>query len=303
MYALGIDIGGTKTAIGLVTTTGDVVGYDKLPTDQTIEPTKMIERIIVHVKTLLEKHRIDDNQLYGIGIGAPGPLDISHGMITYPPNLPRWRNVPVVKLMSAYFSVPIRLENDASCAAVAEHSFGASQHYTDSLYVTISTGIGAGIISKNTLISGGKGNAGDVGHMVIDPSFGECVCGQYGCFEHICSGTAISREASKLKGTSISTEEAFRLYEAQDKDMVPYLDTVIERMGMALVSLINSLDPEIVVIGGGVSQVGDTLFEPIRHYVKRYTLNKDAGDTPIVPAKLNQEAGIIGAAALVSPEI
>ncbi len=301
MYALGIDIGGTKTAIGLVTAAKEIVGYDKLPTDQTIEPDVMIERIIVSVKALLERHRIEEDQLYGIGIGAPGPLDVSRGMITSPPNLPRWRNVPIVNLIAAHFTIPIRLENDASAAAVAEHTFGASKHYNDSLYVTISTGIGAGIISNNMLISGSKGNAGDVGHMVIDPSFGECVCGQRGCFEHICSGTAISREASKLKGMSVSTEEAFRLYDTKDKDIVPYLDTVIERIGMAFVSLINALDPEIIVIGGGVSQVGDTLFEPIRRYVKRYTLNEDASDTPIVPAKLSQDAGVIGAAALVFP--
>lgn len=301
MYALGIDIGGTKTAIAIVTTSGDIIGRDKLPTDQTIEPKEMIDKIISHAKLLLTMHKIEEDQLYGIGIGAPGPLDISRGMITYPPNLPHWREVPIVEEMSKHFSLPIRLENDASAAAVAEQFFGSSQHYRDSLYVTISTGIGAGIISNHRLISGSKGNAGDIGHMVIDPSFGACVCGQHGCFEHVCSGTAISREASKLKHTSISTEEAFRLYDGKDKDIAPYLDTVIERMGMAFVSLINALDPEIVVIGGGVSQVGDTLFEPIRHYVKCYTLNKDAGDIPIVPAKLNQDAGVIGAAALVFP--
>jgi glucokinase len=301
MYTLGIDIGGTKVALAIVTTQGTVIGRDKLATDQTIEPKEMIDTIATHAKHLLSAHNIKESELYGIGIGAPGPLDSARGMITYPPNLPRWRNVPIVKFMATHFSVPIRLENDASAAAVAEHTFGASKGYNDSLYVTISTGIGAGIISGNTIISGSKGNAGDIGHMVIDPSFGECVCGQYGCFEHSCSGTAISREASKLKGTDISTEEAFRLYETQDTDIVPYLDIVIERMGIAFVSLINTLDPEIIVIGGGVSQAGDRLFEPIRQYVKRYTLNKEAGDTPIVPAKLNQEAGVIGAAALVFP--
>jgi glucokinase len=301
MYALGIDIGGTKTAIAIVKINGDVIDRDKISTDQAIEPKEMIDKIISHAKRLLATHNIKESDLYGIGIGAPGPLDVSRGMITYPPNLPRWRNVPIVKLMTMHFSVPIRLENDASAAAVAEHTFGASKAYNDSLYITISTGIGAGIISENTLISGSKGNAGDIGHMVIDPSFGECVCGQYGCFEHICSGTAISREASKLKGTDISTEEAFRLYGAEDADIVPYLDTVIERMGMAFVSLINALDPEVIVVGGGVSQAGDRLFEPIRQYVKRFSLNKDAGGTPIVPAKLNQEAGVIGAASLAFP--
>src|SRR5690554_3210611 len=139
MYALGIDIGGTKVALAIVTTQGTVIGRDKLATDQTIEPKDMIDTIVTHTKQLLSTHNIKEDELFGIGIGAPGPLDSARGMITYPPNLPRWRNVPIVKLIARHFTVPIRLENDASAAAVAEHTFGASKDYNDSLYVTIST--------------------------------------------------------------------------------------------------------------------------------------------------------------------
>lgn len=299
MYAIGIDIGGTKIALAIVNKNGEVIARDRLITDTAVQPRIMISQIIVSIKDMLSKQNITEEELCGIGIGAPGPLDISRGMITYPPNLPLWRNVSIVDDLSKHFSVPIRIENDASAAAVAEQHLGNGVGFKDILYVTISTGIGAGIISNYQLVSGSKGNAGDIGHMVIDPGFGECTCGQLGCFEHICSGTAISREVSKRKGSFISTEEAFRLYKDKDEIITIYLDQVINRMGMAFTSMINTLDPEIIIIGGGVSQVGETLFQPIRDYVKKFTLNREAGDTPIVPAKLNQEAGVIGAALLM----
>lgn len=299
MYALGIDIGGTKTAIAIMNVSGTIISHDQLKTSTHVAPEVMLDRIIICAKKLLEKSDVTEKTLLGIGIGAPGPLDLFRGMITYPPNLPLWREVRIVDYISQHFSVPIHLENDASAAALAEHHFGAGHGHKNILFVTISTGIGAGIIANNTLISGGIGNAGDVGHMVVDPSFGLCVCGQLGCFEHICSGTAISREASRLKKMPLSTKDVFQLYREKEPVITPYLDKVIERMGMAFVSLINTLDPEIVIIGGGVSQAGDILFEPIRHYVTRFTLNKDAAHTPIVPAELNQTAGVIGAAALI----
>ncbi|GEM04785.1 glucokinase [Halolactibacillus miurensis] len=299
MYAVGIDIGGTKTALAIVDQSGKILSRTKLVTDTSIDPSRMIKSIIETVKQMLVDHDIKEEMLAGIGIGAPGPLDISCGMITYPPNLPLWRNVSIVADFKKQFNVPVRLENDASAAAVAEHHLGNGRGHKDILYVTISTGIGAGIISNNQLLSGNKGNAGDIGHMVVDPSFGECTCGQLGCFEHVCSGTAISREASKIKGITISTAEAFSLYKEKDEEITRYLDVVINRMGMAVTAMINTLDPEIIVIGGGVSQAGETLFQPIRDYVKQFTLNRDASDTPIVPAELNQEAGVIGAALLM----
>lgn len=299
MYAVGIDIGGTKTALAIVNKDGEVISRKKLVTDTTIEPTLMISRMVEAVKEMLIEESIKETELTGIGVGAPGPLDISRGMITYPPNLPLWRNVAIVEEIKQHFDVPVRLENDASAAAVAEQHLGHGVGYKDILYITISTGIGSGIISNHRLVSGSKGNAGDIGHMVIDPAFGQCTCGLFGCLEHICSGTAISREASKIKGTTISTAEAFRLYEEKDEEITEYLDVVINRMGMAFTSMINALDPEVIIIGGGVSQVGEPLFNPIRAFVKDHTLNRDAGDTPIVPAKLNQDAGVIGAALLM----
>jgi len=134
---------------------------------------------------------------------------------------------------------------------------------------------------------------------VIDPSFGTCSCGQKGCLEHICSGTAISREGSRIKKAPLSTKEVFDLYLSNDSDIQPYLTKVLETLGAAVVSLINTFDPESVIIGGGVTQVGSPLFDFIIDYVKQYTLNPDARQTPILKAGLDQNTGVIGAAGLI----
>lgn len=296
---IGIDIGGTKVAIGLLNTKGTLLAKKVVPTDQTISPEAMIKEIYQHTVKLLSENSTSKEEILGIGIGAPGPIDTKTGQITSPPNLPDWRNIPVVDLFKQHFQLPIYFENDASAAALAEKWLGAGQADTDFVYITISTGIGAGIYSNKQLLTGARGNAGDIGHTVIDPSFGQCVCGQFGCLEHIASGTAIAREGSKLMGDKLSTLDVFSLYKEGEPQIVDYLNRVFQTLGAACVSMINTFEPNKIIIGGGVSSVGDLLFEPIREYVSLYALNPANRQTPIVPAELKQDAGVIGAAALV----
>lgn len=303
MYILGIDLGGTKVAMALMSTEEKIIEKRKIATDLTISPQKMIERISDEAKNMLRNNHLSTEDLQGVGLGAPGPLDTKKGCITQPPNLTGWINVPIVQLLEEHLKTPVRLENDANAAALAEKQSGAGKGLADFVYVTISTGIGAGIIANNTLISGQKGNAGDFGHTVVDPSFGRCVCGQKGCIEYIASGTAISREGSKLLGKNLTTQQVFELYQAKDPIITPYIQRVFEALGAAVVTLINTFDPEAIILGGGVTQVGDTLFDAINHYVNRYTLNPDARHTPILRAQLNQDAGVIGACQLALTQL
>lgn len=296
-YAIGIDIGGTKIAIAIVSHNGDILAEDKLLTDLLIEPEKMIEQAIKATDQLLANNNLILNDLIGIGIGAPGPLNSKTGMITNPPNLSNWINIPIVKHVQAHYPIPVRLENDANAAALAEKWIGAAQANQDFVYLTISTGIGAGIYANGQLITGARGNAGDFGHTVIDPSYGQCNCGQFGCLEHIASGTAIAKKGSEIAGEVLSTAEVFSRYQ-QDPNLTLYLDDVFRILGTACVTLINTFDPEKIVIGGGVANVGDVLFNGMKHYVSRYALNPDGRNTEIVSAKLEQHAGVIGAAAL-----
>jgi glucokinase len=298
-YAIGIDIGGTKVAVGIVEGTGKLLHYTILSTDLEITPVQMIRQISLAVGELIVESGIEEEQIVGIGIGAPGPLDARRGRITCPPNMPKWLDVPIVAELSEAFSYPILLDNDANAATLAEKWIGAAQDSEHFVYLTISTGIGAGLYLDSKLISGSRGNAGDVGHVVVDPSKGTCACGQKGCLEWVASGTAIARQGSELMGTELTTQEVFELYQAGNTKITALIDDVFTAIGVGCVTLINLFDPEKIVIGGGVSQVGEPLFKEVQRYVSQYALNPSGRETQVVPASSRQDAGMIGAAALI----
>ncbi|WP_151734963.1 ROK family protein ['Paenibacillus yunnanensis' Narsing Rao et al. 2020] len=299
-YAMGIDIGGTKTALGLVSNDGQMLSKASLTTDLSIPPSDMVDKIAEAANRLLADQGLQQADLQGIGIGAPGPLNTKLGQIAEPPNLRSWWSFPVVQEFKRHFEVPIVLENDATAAALAEKWLGAAKAADHFVYITISTGIGAGIYSHGRLITGATGNAGDIGHMAIDASGPVCSCGQRGCFEYVASGTAIAREASYLLGRPVTSKEVFELALAGgDPAMEALVNRVFGYIGTGCVTMINTFDPELLVIGGGVSQIGAPLFDAVRNYVGRYALNPSGRSTRIVPAALQQDAGLIGAAALI----
>jgi glucokinase len=298
-YSVGIDIGGTKTAIGILDEQGKVAAQRVIHTDLTKTPQQMVQAMAEVVMLLQQESAITDEQILGVGIGVPGPLDAAGGKFSCPPNLPTWADFEVVAEFRKYLKFPMQLQNDATAAALAEKWLGAAQSNDNFIYMTISTGIGGGLFLDGKLFAGFRGNAGDIGHMVIDPGTGTCVCGQKGCFEWVASGTAIARQATAIRGRETSTKEAFELHSQKDAQMVELVERVFEYIGMGVVSLINTFDVEKIVIGGGVSQVGEPLFQAIRTYVTRFALSPVGRQTEIVPANLNQDAGFIGAAALI----
>jgi len=298
-YVLGIDIGGTKVAIGLVGGDGVLYHHAKISTDVTANPEDMVNQIFKEVDALIDQSGIVFDRIIGIGIGAPGPLDSKKGLITCPPNLPKWHNVDIVQWFQDKYQLPVQLENDCNAATLAEKWIGAAQNNEDFIYLTISTGIGAGIISDGRLISGTNGNAGDVGHMVIDPTFGTCTCGQKGCWEWIASGTAIARQGSELLGRTVTAEEVFTLYKQGDSSVQEMIDSIFTVISAGCTNLINAFDPEKLVIGGGVSKVGDPLLNAIQSYIQKYALSPTGRETDIVPSGLEQDSGTIGAAALL----
>lgn len=297
--AVGIDIGGTKVAFGFVDEKGGVLAKGSLKTDLSVSPSEMITRIADAVKQLAEQNGLSLSDMKGIGVGAPGPLDTQNGKLTCPPNLKSWWDFPVVEALKSQLPLPIKMENDATAAALAEKWLGAAQDSDHFIFITISTGIGAGIYLHGKLLTGSTGNAGDAGHMIVDPAGGVCSCGQAGCWEWIASGTAITRQATELLGRDVTSKEAFELAVQGDSQMLELVNRVFTYIGMGCVSLINILDPDKIVIGGGVSQVGEPLFAAIQSYVSKYALNPSGRQTAIVPAQLQQDAGLIGAAALI----
>jgi len=249
-------------------------------------------------------------ELLGVGIGAPGPLDPATGVIIKTPNLP-WENLPLVRLVQEALGCTVYLGNDADVAALAEHRLGAGKGARHMVYMTISTGIGGGVIMDGKLLTG-RGQGGEIGHMTIIPDGPVCSCGKPGHLEALASGTAIARiarerlaagEESTLRGIPASGITAAAVGDAA-KAGDPMAADIVQQaghhIGISIASLMHLLNPEIVVLGGGVTEIGDLLFDSIHEAVRRYAMHPRYWEgTPIVRSALGGEVGLLGAAALV----
>jgi len=316
-YVLGVDIGGTKTATGIISTGGRLERKLVVPTLADMGLDRSLDQVYRAVEGLLKGSRIDMKKIEGIGVCAPGPLDPFKGIVHNPPNLPGWKDVPLVSLIRKKFRKRTKLENDANAAGMAEVIWGAARGYKHVFYVTVSTGIGTAIIINGRIFHGKNGMAGEAGHATInyDGEDAECNCGNTGCIEALASGSyTVKRLLKKLKkNPGIKTDiidtaggEADKvtmatLGKAARKGDKLALETISEQgrlLGIWLGSMINILDPEIIVIGGGVSLLGNLLFGEIRRSLLSHTINIYAAKTPVVRAKLKKDVGIFGAASI-----
>ena len=273
-----MDIGGTKVAAGLVSSgsTLELLRTHFVPTLAQDGFETSLKQLWSAIDTVL------DSSAQAIGICAPGPLNPKTGVVLNPPNLPGWRDVPLARMVSERYGLPCRIENDANAAGLAETYYGAARGYSSVLYVTISTGIGTGIILNGRIYHGKNGAAGEGGHVTIDYRGRACGCGVPGCIEAIASGKALADLGRNP--SALSREE---------------LDDLIEALAAWLGSCISLLDPEIIVVGGGLTNIGEGLFSRLRSAVPSRTINQFASNTPIVPAQLAANVGILGAAATV----
>jgi len=303
MAVLGIDIGGTKIAAGMVEKGGRLLA-------SVVAPTRAANGYEVSIAQLYSAiDQLISEEISAIGICAPGPLNPKTGVVINPPNLPGWRDVPLAELVEQRYKIRCRVENDANAAGLAEALMGAGRGFANVFYATLSTGVGAGIIINGKIYHGKNGAAAEGGHVTIDyRSEAVCNCGSRGCIEVLASGTAMTRRASGLigeypasvLGAEPATAEAIgRAAAAGDPLGVRILDETAEMLSAWLGSMISLLDPDVIVIGGGVAQIGEPLFSRLRRITPGRTINQFASETPIVPAQLGSDAGIIGAAAAV----
>lgn len=293
MIVIGLDIGGTKLAGGVLTSDPRLL----MRRERAARAEEGVEVSLGQVYSLLSELQgaaAAHGPLAGIGICAPGPLNPETGVIFNPTNMPGWINVPLAEEVARRLGVPCRVENDANGAGLAEAMFGAGRGFSRVFYVTVSTGIGTGIIFDQRVYHGKNGAAGEGGHVTIDYRSSEvCNCGSLGCIEILASGTSIARRAGR------SAEELARAAAAGDQAAARFLDQTGEMLGAWLGSVVSLLDPDIIVIGGGVSRIGEPLFRKLRETVPRRTINPFATETPIVPAQLDQDVGIYGGAAVI----
>ena len=316
---IGVDVGGTKVAGGLVDLKARLVKSAIVPTLANKGFKSSYGQIRKLIATLIQ-HAGGKERILGIGICAPGPLNPKTGLVINPPNLPGWRNIQLSRMIEGEFAIPTKVENDANAAGLAEVLFGAATAHRDIFYVTVSTGIGTGVIIDRRIYHGKNGVAGEGGHVSIDyKSPYRCGCGTLGCIEALAAGPGMARRARVRLEQEHSAPSLLRdltgghyelisprmIEEAARKGDCIAMDVLEETgfyLGVWLAGMITLLDPEAIVIGGGVAQIGKPLFDKIRATIPERTINRQfAVNTPILPAKLKKNVGVFGAASLFLP--
>lgn len=312
-FALAIDLGGTKVAAAIVREDGTIVSHIAHPTEAAKGGDWVLNRIKEATVEALESSKIDPSLLVGIGMGTPGVVDSERGiMLSEAINIPGWKGRNLKAELEQILGIPAFVENDANAAGLGEFVFGAGKGARSLIFVTLGTGIGGAVILNGELVRGASFAAGELGHISVDPNGPKCGCGNYGCIELFASGPAIAqrakeyvtRGASTKLSTIASPEELTAEHvakAAQEGDLLAQsiLTEAGKLLGVALAGVVNLLNPDRIVIGGGVAQAGDILLEPIRWEVKRRALPDTTKVLQIVPATLGTNAGVLGAAALV----
>jgi len=310
--AVAVDLGGTHLRTAVCASDGRILFRAKTETEAQCGAEHVVRRMVALIHDAIRD--IPRDLVAGIGVGAPGPLDPHTGVVIECPNLPGFENFPLRDRITEATGLLTVVENDANAAAVGEHRFGAGKGFANMVYLTISTGIGGGIIIEDHLYWGEKGFAGEIGHMTIEAHGPRCNCGNIGCLEALAAGPAIARNARAAiaagRATSILEMTPGRAPEqitahivtdaarAGDALGVELLAQAGFYVGVGVVNLLHILNPGRVVIGGGVSFAGDLLFQPIRQTVNDRAPLVFRQDVEILPAALGDDAGLLGAAAL-----
>ncbi len=315
---IGIDLGGTKISTALVDSAEQIIAHDYRETHATEGPPVVIGRMLDGVRGVMAQAGVRPSQVAAVGIGAPGPLDIEAGVVVAPPNLPGWDHVPLKRLIEDGLKITTFLENDANAAALGEHRFGAGRGTEHMIYVTVSTGIGGGLILDGRLYHGAGGMAGEIGHITVVPCGPLCGCGNRGCLEALASGTAIARQARERVARGMPTLiadlaegnperiTAKLVAEAASQGDVEAQDILAEAMdylGIGMANLVNLFNPQLIVIGGGLTNIGGALFGPVRRAIDRHAFRAQAQAVRVVRAKLGDNVGVLGAAAVALARI
>lgn len=310
-YIIGLDLGGTKISCAVADLKGEIVKQYTIPTLANLGEEKVMNRIISVIDKIIKESKININEIQAIGVGAPGPLDIKNGIIITTPNLP-FKNFNIIKPIKNRYNTPTYIDNDANVATIGEYIFGAGKGTENMIFVTVSTGIGGGAILNGNIYRGNTSNALEIGHMTLMPNGPKCNCGNCGCVEALASGTSIAKQANEavLKGEytslskfeNITSVEVFKEARNGDKIAKKIVNNSLTYLGICIANLVTIFDPEIIVIGGGVSKAGDIVFDEVRKEVNKRCFSIIAKACNIVPALLGGDAGIKGAIALALME-
>ncbi len=303
---LAIDIGGTRYRVGLVTRAGELTGRVEGRTQSGAREAPTLERVLRTARAALAE-AADQLQVVAVGVGVPGPVDPWTGIVKTPPNLPAWHNLRLKEVVERELGLPCYVGNDANLAALGEYRYGAGQGLQHMVYLTLSTGIGGGIITDGRLLVGATGLAGELGHISVDLRGPRCGCGNLGCVEALASGSAIARravdamehgEASALRGRRpVTSERVFDAAQAGDALSRRIIQEAAEALGVGIVNMVHTFNPQRVVLGGGVANRWHMWYPTVRRLVWQRTMDGFLEGFSLTPALLADDSGLLGAGA------
>lgn len=309
MISIGIDIGGMTIKGGVVDDNGSILLRKTIVTSPEKEDRLIVEDIAGLINDLKKEY---DGEIDGVGIGSPGSIYDEKGIVRYSCNI-NFRNTPMVKLLREMTGISnIKISNDANCAALGETYFGAGRGAKNSVMITLGTGVGTGIVVDGRLLTGNKSAGSEGGHIIIRMNGEKCGCGKKGCYEAYASATALMRQikaacaknpdsmlAREVQRQGVDGKVVFDCAEAGDKTAISVVKKYIQYVGIGLVNYANIFAPEVIIVGGGVSNQGDNIIKPLQRYVSRNIYGSAYNPRiKVVAATLKNDAGIIGAAAL-----
>jgi glucokinase len=315
---LGVDIGGTKVAAGIVTANGEILSKVRVPMNSRGSETDGLAAVSAAIDAALKNDSKRRATVAAIGLSSPGPLDPRKGIVINPPNLPCWHNFAITEKIHKMFRLPAKLDNDANAAALAEAIWGAGKGYQSVFYATLGTGIGAGLVLGGKIYHGRTGAAIEGGHVSIDFHGPRCACGKLGCIEALAAGPAVAKRARErvlagepgrekllaLAGGSaeaVTAEMVGTAWRGGDKFAASILEETARFLAIWLGTIVDLLEPDVIIFGGGMGELMSEWFAFIRKELSLWTINSRASEIPLMRARYGEDSGIAGGAALCLP--
>ncbi|MFA6217366.1 MAG: ROK family protein [Candidatus Omnitrophota bacterium] len=298
-YIIGIDLGGTNLKIALFDALCRLQSKKIIRTGQFLNKDALISGIVESVEQLIRQNHLVKSQVIGLGLGLPGPIDADKGIVHFFPNIPGWKEVHLSAILKKRLGIRVVIDNDANLMALAEYRTGAAVGCKNVVCLTLGTGVGGGLIFEGKLYRGSTYAAGEIGHMPVNENGPRCNCGGIACLEAYIGNKRIAAEVKRLFKKDISLEKVSSLARSGNRIAIQVWKNVGKRLGLVLASIVNLLNPDCIVIGGGVAGAGKVLFDPIRKVVRERAMSVQAKNVKIVKASLGYDSGVIGAALFV----
>ena len=301
-YVVGVDVGGTNIKLGLVHPKGYIIARSYFPTKRfSSSKNKLIAALSDKIKKIISSEGLKLKDIAGVGVGLPGLIDYDQGVVRFLPNIPGWKNVPLKAILQKNLGLPVFIDNDVKLITLAEWKFGAGRGVKNLICLTLGTGVGSGLILNNKLYRGAGNAAGELGHVPLNQKGPACNCGGFACFEKYVGHRSLALLADKIMNKpEMTTQKMFSLANEGNTKALRFWKEAATRIGDGLVGVVNLLNPELVVIGGGVSNNEKYLFPTIKEVLKQRTMSLQASMLKLKRAKFGDDAGIIGAQVLVN---